>query len=306
MQRKLACMCFLLVVLAFARMTVRAQTAPPAAAQPQTPDPETALRQHVEGYLRYLFAWGPDVQVSLGPLRQSALPGLLTTLVQVNEGQRQSQEVFLVSDNGRFIIRGDFLDTTEDPFAQARDTIATAAHPSKGAADAPVTIVEYGDFQCPTCAEAYPILKKLIAERKDVRLVFKDLPLTRIHDWALPAAIAGQCAYQQSNESFWRLHDYFFENQKQLNAQNLEARLDAFALRAGLDAQKFRACRAQALTQSTVQLSMREAATLDAANTPTLFINGRRLIGAQAREALDRIIAFELLVLQQEQGTNPR
>lgn len=299
------CRALLLVALILNGSTVRAQNPPPEAAKPETVDPETALRQHVEAYLRYLFAWGPDVQVNVGPLRQSAMPGLLTTLVQTNVGQRQSQEVFLVSVDGHFIFRGDFLDTTEDPFAQARETIQTSGHPSKGPANAPVTIVEYGDFQCPTCAEAYPILKKLMAERKDVRLVFKDLPLTRIHDWALPAAIAGQCAYQQSNEAFWKLHDFLFENQKQLNAQNLQARLDVFALRGGLNAAKFRACRAQALTRPLVEQSLREALALEATNTPTLFINGRRLIGAQPRETLDRIIDFELLILR-EQGSPPR
>jgi protein-disulfide isomerase len=149
-----------------------------------------------------------------------------------------------------------------------------------------------------------------MAERKDVRLVFKDLPLVGKHDWAYVGAVAGQCAFQQSPEAFWALHDFFFENQAKLNVQNLDAHLDAFAARrAGLDAARFRTCRDTKATSYTVDASLREAAILGLANTPTLFINGRPLIGNQPREILDRLINFEVALYQaqkQQQGSAPR
>ena len=121
------------------------------------------------------------------------------------------------------MIRANILDTAQDPFAATRAALTTAGQPSKGPAHAPVTIVEYGDFQCSTCARMHPVLQQLLADHNDVRLVFKDLPLTQVHDWAMAAAIAAQCAFQESNEAFWSLHDYLFEHQEELNAQNLQS-----------------------------------------------------------------------------------
>lgn len=282
-----------------------AQEAPPQeAAKPESPEPDAAVRQHLEGYLRYLFAWGTDLEVSVGPLRPSAIPGLYSTLVRVSGTQRRVDEVVLVSADGRYVVRGDFYDTSQDPFAEARQAVVTSDQPSKGPAEAPVTIVEYGDFQCSTCGEMYPVIKKLMTQYPNLRLVYKDFPLVRIHNWALRGAIAGQCAYQQSNDSFWRLHDYFYENQKQLTAENLDARLDAFATRGGLNPQTFRACRSQELTRPRVEASMREGLSLEVANTPTLLINGRPAIGTQPQQALERLINFELML--QQQGSAPK
>jgi len=301
----------LLLVLVGAFGVALAQPAPPQAGRPadSTPDPQAQARRHLEGYLRYFYAWGGDVQAKLGPLHESALPGISTTLVEATQGEQKFQQVFLVGGEGRYVIRGEILDTTEDPFAGPRQAINLINQPSKGPADAPVTIVEYGDFQCPTCAQIYPTLKKLLAERKDVRIVFKDLPLVNKHDWAYAGAVAGQCAFQQSPEAFWALHDFFFENQAKLNAQNLDAQLDAFAPRARLDAAQFRACRQEKASAQRVDASLREASALGLANTPTLFVNGRPLVGNQPREIIERLINFEVALhdaQKQQQGSAPR
>jgi protein-disulfide isomerase len=274
------------------------------AAEPLTEEQQATVARRVEVYLRYLFAWGPETGVQVTSLHESALPGLYSAIVEVSRGEQRGEEVVFVSGDGRYVLRGDFYDTTQDPFAEARQTMVLAGHPSKGPADAPVVIVEYGDFQCPTCAALYPTLKKILAERKDVRVVYKDLPLTRIHDWALPAALAGQCAFRQSPEAFWGLHDYFFENQKAINKDNLAARLDAVAPLLGLRLEDFRACRAQEATRATVENSLREAAALGLQHTPSLFINGRPLIEATSREAILRLLEYEARLHQQ--GSPPR
>ncbi|MGH9778229.1 MAG: thioredoxin domain-containing protein [Candidatus Acidiferrales bacterium] len=281
-----------------------------AALAQEPADPQAQVRRRLEGYLRYFYAWGDDVQVKVGALHESTLPGIYTTLVEATQGEQRFQQVFLVGGDGRYVIRGEILDTTQDPFGAARQAVNTLNQPSKGPADAPVTIVEFGDFQCPTCAQIHPTLKKLMAERKDVRIVFKDLPLVGKHDWAYAAAVAGQCAFQQSPEAFWAVHDYFFENQAKLNAQNLDAQLDAFAARRpGLDSAQLRACRQEKTTAHRVDASLREATALGLVNTPTLLINGRPLIGNQPREIIERLINFEVALHEaqkQEQGTAPR
>ncbi len=298
-----------LLLVSFAVAAV-AQTKP-AQKPPATPvDPQAQVRLHLEAFLRYFYAWGDDVQVTVGPLLDSTVPGVSTTLVEATQGNQRFQQVFLVGADGRMLIRGEILDTTEDPFARARKAINLYNQPAKGPADAPVTIVEFGDFQCPTCAQLHPTLKKLMAERKDVRVVFKDLPLVNKHDWAYAAAVAGQCAFQQSPEAFWALHDFFFETQPKLNAKNLDAQLDAFAVRqAGLDAARFRTCRDTKATSHSVDTSLKEAAVMGLANTPTLFINGRPLVGNQPREIIERLVNFEVAIYQaqkQQQGTAPR
>jgi protein-disulfide isomerase len=302
-------MCGRSLLVAVLLATIAGAALAQTSAEPAT-DPQAAVRRHLEAYLRYYYAWGEDVEVKVGALLESNLPGISTTLVEATQGEQKFQQVFLVGSQGRLLIRGEILNTAEDPFAPARQAINLLNQPSKGPADPPVTIVEYGDFQCPTCAQLYPTLKKLMAERKDVRIVFKDLPLVAKHDWAYAGAVAGQCAFQHSPEAFWALHDFFFENQGKLNAQNLDAQLDAFAARhAGLGAAQFRTCRQTKATAHRVDASLREAATLGLANTPTLFVNGRPLVGNQPREIIERLINFEVALhraQRQQQGTTPR
>ena len=261
------------------------------------------VRMRVETYLRYLFAWGTDVEVTVGRLRESAIPGLFSVLVEARKDGGLVEEVVLVNADGRYLIRGEFLDTTQDPFAEARERIITAGQPRLGPADALVTIVEYGDFQCPTCRAAYPVLEKIVASHNNVRLIFKDFPLTQKHDWAMAAALAAQCAYRQSNERFWQVHDYLFENQEQITRDNLDARLDALAAHLGMDTEQFRTCRQTEATRSLVEQSIEEARQLRVTNTPTLFLNGRRLVGAPPQQILEHLIAYELSFRQQ--GTPP-
>lgn len=294
-MRKATLLLILLACLATVWLGARAQ----APALPA--DASAQVAQRVESYLRYVFAWGPEYQVSVGPLRESVIPGLYSALVRVRAAQGSLEEVVLLNADGRYIVRGDLYDSTVDPFAAVRNGIDTNDHPSLGPADAPVTIVEYGDFQCPTCAQMHPVLKEVLAENKNVRLVFKDFPLTQIHNWSMAAAVAGQCAYRQSNDRFWRLHDYFFENQKQLTPENLDARLDAFASQARFNLEQFRACRQQQLTRSRVDQSIEEGTRFNVSHTPTLFTNGRPSIEAASKDFLTRLIKFELRL--REQGT---
>jgi len=215
------------------------------------------------------------------------------------------QDVLLSSADGRYLLRGDFFDTTQNPFAAALAGMQLAGYPSLGPADAPVVIVEYGDFQCPDCQQLAPVLKKVLARHPTVRLVWKDFPLTQIHKWALSAHIAARCVYEQSNTEFWRAHDYLFDNQKQLTADNLPVRLESFLAGTSIDLKAYRACRDQESSRVVVEQSLAEGRTLGVAETPTLFVNGRHMVGAgsELSALLDRIIEFELGLRQQGSGT---
>jgi protein-disulfide isomerase len=171
-----------------------------------------------------------------------------------------------------------------------RYTVDIAADdPVLGAASAPVTIVEFSDFQCPFCQSVEPTLKRLRETYGDrVRIVWKDFPLTSIHPQAFKAAEAAQCAREQGK--FWEYHDRLFANQQALEPEFLKK----YAADTGLDAPKFNSCLDTAKYAERVQAQMGAGSQLGVSSTPTLFVNGRLLSGAQPYETFTAIVDDEL------------
>lgn len=161
--------------------------------------------------------------------------------------------------------------------------------PSEGPASAPITLVEFSDFQCPFCQRVMPTLKQIRAKYGDkVRVVWKDFPLTQIHPQAFDAAMAGNCALEQGK--FWEFHDRLFSNQQALQPEFLKR----YAVDAGLDAGKFNACLDSSKYRQKVQSAIEEGTRFGVSSTPTVFINGRVVNGAQPFEAFASVIDEEL------------
>ena len=161
--------------------------------------------------------------------------------------------------------------------------------PVQGSANATVTLVEFSDFQCPFCARVMPTLKRLQETYGDqVRIVWKDFPLTAAHPQAFGAAQAGQCAQEQGK--FWEYHDRLFANQQALQPESLKA----YAAAAGLDAAAFDTCLDTAKYAGRVQEQLDAGTGLGVTSTPTVFINGRLLSGAQPYDVFAKIIDEEL------------
>jgi protein-disulfide isomerase len=175
-------------------------------------------------------------------------------------------------------------------FDPPRTKIDVAANdPAIGAASAPITIVEFSDFQCPFCQRAAPTLKQIRAKYGDkVRVVWKDYPLTQIHPQAFKAAEAAHCAEEQGK--FWEFHDQMFGNQAALQPDNLKK----YAADMGLDATKFNACLDSSKYAERVRDGVAAGTRLGVNSTPTLYINGRLLTGAQPYETFAAIIDEEL------------
>jgi protein-disulfide isomerase len=176
---------------------------------------------------------------------------------------------------------------------------------SKGRADAPVTIVEFSDFQCPACGQAFRDLHELLARRTDVRLVFRNFPLDSSCNDALPralhpdaclAASAAECARQQNR--FWEYHDRLFENQHTLDRESLFR----YGREVGLDVATFRSCLDDPATRAHITDDIRAGIAAGIESTPTLFINGRRIDGALERPYYD----YALVLEQERGGTAPR
>jgi protein-disulfide isomerase len=264
-----------------------------SSAQPAelTPAAATILQQRAQDYLRNLYAWGPDFQVKAGPVKHSALADLYEISIEVSiKGESESAVVYVTKD-GRYMVRGEITDMNVDPFATVRQKLILDGSPSKGPANASVVIVEFGDFQCPSCRQLHLILRQLLPSYPQVRLVFKDFPLEQIHPWAMIAAITGRCAFQQSSEAFWKLHDLIYDSQDVITPENAYDKLVQLATDAGVSPVPLRACIADPQTIQLVRKSIAEGRNLEVNSTPTIFLNGRIVIGPN--EALLRqYIAF--------------
>ena len=192
-------------------------------------------------------------------------------LALINELRKAGPSVRLMMDAPRFEV------DLED------------SDPSIGNPKAKVTIVEFSDFQCPYCLRVSPTLKKIRATYGDkVRLVWTDFPLTQIHPQAFKAGDAGHCAAEQGK--FWEYHDQLFGNQQALMPDDLKK----YAAALGMDAGRFDSCLDMSKHAEVVRDGVAQGTRLGINSTPTVFVNGRRVEGAQAYEVFAAAIDEEL------------
>ena len=170
-----------------------------------------------------------------------------------------------------------------------RSVVVADDDPAKGPADAPVTIIEFSDFQCPYCSRVNPTLARLKDRYGDsIRIVFRDLPLLQIHPQAAKAAEAGACANEQGK--FWPMHDLMFANQARLDVTNLKQH----AATVGLDAAAFEKCLDSGKHTAEWQKDSADAEKAGVQSTPAFFINGRPVTGAVPYEQFAEVINDEL------------
>ena len=170
-----------------------------------------------------------------------------------------------------------------------RYTVPTTANdPVRGSASAPVTIIEFSDFQCPFCARVNPSLDKVRQAYGDrVKIIFKDYPLPN-HPQAPKAAEAARCAAEQNK--FWEMHDAMFANQRALEVPSLKQT----ARTIGLNGATFDQCLDSAKYEATVRSGSELGDKMGVNSTPTLYVNGRAVIGAVPFETFKQIIDEEL------------
>ena len=160
---------------------------------------------------------------------------------------------------------------------------------TQGPKDAPVTLVEFTDFQCPFCGKAVATVKEVMQQYPGkVRWVFRDFPIASLHPKAPKAAEAARCAGEQGK--FWEYHDLLFDSQSQATPEDFKRLADQLKL----DPKNFKQCLDSGKQQAAIQSDIEEGARLGITGTPTFFINGRMLVGAQPLESFRRIIEAEL------------
>jgi protein-disulfide isomerase len=170
-----------------------------------------------------------------------------------------------------------------------RVEVATAGEPARGSAEAPVTIIEFSDFECPFCSRVVPTLEQIRGHYGDrVRLVFKQFPLRKIHPNAQKAAEASLCAQDQGK--FWEMHDAMFADQQNLAIPGLKAK----AATLGLEAGEFAQCLDSGKYAEAVEEDLQEGSAIGITGTPAMVINGRLVSGAVPYEEIAKVVDEEL------------
>ena len=139
-----------------------------------------------------------------------------------------------------------------------------------------MTIVEFGDLQCPACKAAQPAIEGLAASAPNARFVFQNFPL-EMHNWAAKGAAYADCVGRASNDAFWKFVAKTYETQTDITAENADEKLNALADGVGLKGAEIAACAATPETKARVDTSLALGKSLEVTGTPTIFINGRRI-----------------------------
>jgi protein-disulfide isomerase len=200
---------------------------------------------------------------SLSAWSDSTKEEVLQLRIQVTEIQKDLAEIKRLLEDG-----------ARAPAAKAAgfrpQTISIGDSPIKGKVDAPVTVVEYSDYQCPFCARNYrdvmPILQKEYIDTGKLRFVMRENPIASLHKNAMNASSAALCAGDQGK--YWEMHNLLFENQKELGVDNLKS----FAGTIGLDTASFNECLDGKKTAGQVRKDMASSAKLGMRGTPGFFI----------------------------------
>jgi protein-disulfide isomerase len=266
-------------------------------AQPIFAQPVTLDKPGLEAYFRHLLMWPPSVELTIGDATAAPMAGFYRVNVHGALGDKARDEAFYVSADSKTVIRGDIFDTAKNPFQNDIDLLKTDDQPFLGTPGAPVTIVEFADFQCPFCKQEAGVIRKELMEAfpGQIQLYFMDYPLASIHPFARGAAVMGRCIYSQNNGSFWAYHDWIFEHQSEITPDNLRDKSMEFAKGDhNLDSAKLAACTVSPEPRTQVDRSEAIGDALKLTATPTFFINGRRMVGTIALDDLKMVVAHEI------------
>ncbi|HLI64314.1 MAG TPA: thioredoxin domain-containing protein [Terriglobales bacterium] len=274
-------------------------------AQPKASSLSPDVSQRIERQIRAYFNLPPDVDIDVGTPASSEFPNYeLVPVTLKREGKTQNLQ-FLLSNDDKTLVRFTKLDLTKDPYAETMKEISLTGRPVRGNPDAKVTIVNFDDFECPFCAHMHhTLMTQILPEYRDkIKIVYKDYPLFQIHPWAQHAANDANCLAQQSAAAYWELADFLHANQRAISASPQQlpasfAEIDRETLNVGInngaDLKQLQAC-IKAQSDAVVKASVAEGDKVGVNATPTVFINGERLEGAQDADAVRAALNRQLL-----------
>lgn len=268
-----------------------------AHAQQPAAAPAGKQQKTIESFLRNYYALGPDYTLAVGNPKPLGTSGISEVSIDVKGPDGGDTVKMYVTADGHYLIRGEVSDLTSDPLAANVAKFDLKGAPVYGNPNAPITIVEYGDFECPVCRNFHDAVRGILPKYPQAKLIFKDFPLDQVHPWARTAALAGRCAYQQDPKAFWKMYDLIYDNQELISATDAYDKMSDFASRAGLNVDTFKACLSSPQAAAEVNASLENGKLLNVRSTPTVFVNGRPLTGADPH-ALQQYLDFEVAKLK--------
>jgi len=298
----LVCILIVATSVAAAQSTAKApaQTGPKTAEKPATKSPAADASVNlpseatVDSFLRETLGYQPDLSWRISSIRPAGVAGLAEITAVIANQQGQQVLHFYATPDGQHAIFGDIVPFGARPFDPAKKILDKGiTGPERGPKDAPVTIVEFGDLQCPACKNAQPAIEALVAAEPNARFVFQNYPLP-MHNWAAKGAYYADCVGRASNYSFWKFIATTYEKQAEITAENADEKLSAIADGAGVKGADIAACAAKQETKAHVDASIELGKAVDVNSTPSLFINGRKIgnFDAQLAEVYKSLVEF--------------
>jgi protein-disulfide isomerase len=255
---------------------------PPLPAGVTTVPTDPARDAALKTYLQKHFKIPSPEQIALCQAVKSPIEPLLgrQLIVSNAQGQTISAMLFFNKDETKAVI-GQYVNVATEPWGRLD---MGAAHlddrPTQGPANAPVTIVEFADFECPFCAHAFSIMETLVntTYKGKVKVIYKNYPLN-VHPWAIKAAEAAECARLQNPAAFWDFARYFYTNQGSINVKNIQDHVDKVAKQEKLDEPSLKACMDSPQALARIKEDQTDGIALKVSSTPSFFVNGIPLVG---------------------------
>jgi protein-disulfide isomerase len=248
----------------------------------------------VDSFLQQTFGYDAQVSWKISSIKPAPVPGLAQVDVIIANPQGQQLSRFYVTSDGDHAVIGDIIPFGDKPFEAANKILEKGiTGPSRGPKDAQVTIVEFGDLQCPACKAAQPVIEALVAAEPKARFVFQNFPL-EMHNWAAKGAAYADCVGRASNDAFWKFIAKTYEMQADITAENADEKLTALADGAGVKGADIAGCATTPVTKAHVDASIALGKSIDVTGTPTLFINGRKIgsIDPRGADAYKGLVEF--------------
>jgi protein-disulfide isomerase len=271
--------------LSSAQSSTMAKPATKAVSVPAVNLPSEAT---VDSFLQQTFGYESQVSWKISSIKPAPVPGLAQVDVILASPQGQQISRFYVTPDGDHAVIGEIIPFGARPFDPAMKTLEKGiSGPSRGPKDAAVTIVEFGDLQCPACKAAQPSIEALVTAEPTARFVFQNFPL-EMHNWAAKGAAYADCVAHASNDAFWKFIAKTYDTQADITAENADEKLTALANDAGVKGADIAACASTPAAKAHVEASLALGKEVNVTGTPTLFINGRT-VGNVSQIPLDTL-----------------
>jgi protein-disulfide isomerase len=261
--------------------------------------PASARDANLKALLQKRLLIADAKSMTLGAPSPGPFPGVSSRTVTIAspEGQKAEIEVFYDASGTRGIIAQRYaVFDSAHPWEKVEvGQLDLKDRPSMGPADAPITIIEFADFECPYCAHAFSEIDAAVNNtyKGKVRLVWKNFPLN-MHPWAEQAAVAAECAKQQNPEAFWGFARDLYRDQTEITPQNLRQHIDDYTKSLGLDDKAMDACILGKSADAYVQQDLKDGNTVHVNSTPTFIVNGVPVVGLPSSQTFDFVVKSQL------------